>query len=148
MQSTVLRVFCLTSCKSSEAKLSMFVIPISPSSISHILKPFPLRLSKAGGLKEVLLFRLLEVEALVSKVSSFKGRCYLFSDRKPSAPPPRRFPKGWMDALFPPKGPADAQRLSGSSWILPPWSQFLLSGKNWFMLGAIFVAGVFITAFS
>lgn len=131
MQSTVLRVFCLTSCKSSEAKLSMFVIPISPSSISHILKPFPLRLSKAGGLKEVLLFRLLEVEALVSKVSSFKGRCYLFSDRKPSAPPDAsQRDEGWMDAPFPPKGPADAQRLSGSSWILPPWSQFLLSGKN------------------
>lgn len=102
MQSTVLRVFCLTSCKSSEAKLSMFVIPISPSSISHILKPFPLRLSKAGGLKEVLLFRLLEVEALVSKVSSFKGRCYLFSDRKPSAPPPDASQRdGWMPSSHP-----------------------------------------------
>lgn len=93
------RVFCLTSCKSSEAKLSIFVIPIPLSSISHILKPFPLRLSKAGRLKEVLLFRLLQVEALVSKVSSLKGRCYLFSDRKPSAcspPIPKCFPKGWM----------------------------------------------------
>lgn len=76
-------------------KLSMFVIPIPLSSISHILKPFPLRLWKAGRLKEVRLFRLLQVEALVSKVSSLKRRCYLFSDRK------RCFPKGWMPSSQP-----------------------------------------------
>ena len=128
MQSTVLRVFCLTSCKSSEAKLSMFVIPISPSSISHILKPFPLRLSKAGGLKEVLLFRLLEVEALVSKVSSFKGRCYLFSDRKPSAPPPQTLPKG-MDGW--PLPTQRSCRCTKAVWVLMDFATLVTIFALW-----------------